>query len=218
MMLAHQAARCMGGVPGLNGVNHLPAAGAPLALHGAPLQPHVPVNPQMHIPAYPSPAAPNTAGEGPGYLARPMPAGMDAPAHLAAALTAAAGASHNRKLAPPPRKKARSNGRISPAPAANAPAATAIVAVGAPAAAGDRRHLCAWPNCGKAFGSKWGLGRHMRIHTGDKPWACEVPGCEKRFVDRTLLQRHMNTHSDARPFCCPRPGCGKAFKVSKHLE
>jgi len=129
-------------------------------------------------------------------------------AQAAALLTSVAGGA---TMASPARKKPRVSKTNAAPPAAG----------GAPSSAGaapDRRHMCSWPNCGKAFGSKWGLGRHYRIHTGDKPWICTIEGCGKRFVDRTLLQRHENTHSSARPFACTRPGCGKAFKVSKHLE
>ena len=156
-----------------------------------------------------------------------MTAGLVPASDTAAALTAAAGARDDARLAKSARKTMRhapvANGSLGSGSANTAPT---VVSSKQPTkassmgniASGDRRHMCSWPNCGKAFGSKWGLGRHYRIHTGDKPWVCTIEGCGKRFVDRTLLQRHENTHSSARPFACPRPGCDKAFKVSKHLE
>ena len=85
-------------------------------------------------------------------------------------------------------------------------------------ASGKRKFVCSWRNCGRAFSTKWGLGRHERIHTGNMPWICHFAGCGKGFVDRTLLLRHLRTHSIVRPHVCRFPNCGKSFKVAKHLE
>ena len=83
---------------------------------------------------------------------------------------------------------------------------------------GPHQNVCPWTNCNKRFSSRWGLGRHYRIHTGVKPWVCRHEGCAKGFVDRALLARHDRTHSKARPHLCPHQKCEKAFKIQKHLE
>ncbi|EOD40238.1 hypothetical protein EMIHUDRAFT_251256 [Emiliania huxleyi CCMP1516] len=58
--------------------------------------------------------------------------------------------------------------------------------------------MCTWPNCGKAFGSKWGLGRHYRIHTGDKPWAATAESRQQKEVAKMreqLMEALQNEHS-----------------------
>jgi len=211
MMMGHAPGCGMGGVQGMEGGSALSSASAstaPLALDGGPGSYQGGVPASVHQAAYPTASVLVVPGRG----CLGGPGARDQASQLAATFTALAGdvPDGGLELAAPPRKKARGNGKsAAPAPPpASAPAGTT----------GDRSHLCSWPNCGKAFGSKWGLGRHYRIHTGDKPWVCMVAACGKRFVDRTLLQRHENTHSKARPFQCTWEGCDKAFKVSKHLE
>ncbi|EEC00497.1 zinc finger protein, putative [Ixodes scapularis] len=76
----------------------------------------------------------------------------------------------------------------------------------------ERTFACAV--CGKSFRQKVHLARHVRIHTGERPFACAV--CGKSFSRKEHIGRHMRTHTGERPFCCPT--CGKAFAQKAHLE
>ncbi|XP_022602893.1 zinc finger protein 32-like [Seriola dumerili] len=77
--------------------------------------------------------------------------------------------------------------------------------------AGKKSFICC--ECGRKFGRKDSLRRHMRYHTGEKPYSCSV--CGKRFSQRPNLIRHMRCHSGEKPFSCSF--CDTSFAVRSAL-
>ncbi|XP_061202226.1 uncharacterized protein LOC133208416 [Neopsephotus bourkii] len=80
---------------------------------------------------------------------------------------------------------------------------------GAPAP--ERPFACA--QCGKGFGKKAHLTRHLRVHTGERPYPCGQ--CGRRFRQKIHLRSHQKTHTGERPFPCPE--CGRRFRKKTHL-
>ncbi|XP_059205885.1 uncharacterized protein LOC131984936 [Centropristis striata] len=78
--------------------------------------------------------------------------------------------------------------------------------------AGEKPFSCS--ECGKRFGLRTNLKRHMKTHTGEKPFSCLV--CEKSFAENRHLQRHMRIHTGEKPFSCSE--CGKQFGSSEQLK
>ncbi|XP_031697894.1 gastrula zinc finger protein XlCGF7.1-like, partial [Anarrhichthys ocellatus] len=76
---------------------------------------------------------------------------------------------------------------------------------------GKKSFICC--ECGRKFGRKDSLRRHMRFHTGEKPYSCSV--CGKGFSQRPNLIRHMRCHSGEKPFRCSF--CDTSFAVRSAL-
>lgn len=70
--------------------------------------------------------------------------------------------------------------------------------------------VCA--TCGKSFGTKFNLNRHIRlVH---KEFKCGI--CSESFTDRTSLTNHANTHQFPCDFC--KKTFGLKQSLSRHLN
>ncbi|XP_059205847.1 zinc finger protein 37 homolog [Centropristis striata] len=78
--------------------------------------------------------------------------------------------------------------------------------------AGEKQFSCS--ECGKRFGFKLYLERHMRLHTGGKPFSCSV--CKKTFYWSASLKLHMRLHTGENLFSCSV--CKKNFTLSGNLK
>ena len=68
--------------------------------------------------------------------------------------------------------------------------------------------------CGKLFGYKNGLMRHVRLtHMGEKPYECNI--CRRRFGYKHILMEHQNLHFGNRPYACSM--CDKRFAARSNL-
>ncbi|XP_076068822.1 uncharacterized protein LOC143041063 isoform X3 [Oratosquilla oratoria] len=73
------------------------------------------------------------------------------------------------------------------------------------------------PYCSLVSGTRSGLERHIRTHSGEKPFKC--PHCSFRACLKVTLERHVRTHTGEKPFVCPLCSFRSARKdtYKKHL-
>eukprot|EP00808_Paulinella_micropora_P005439 g18369.t1 len=50
------------------------------------------------------------------------------------------------------------------------------------------RIRCPVRGCNRSFSKKFGLKRHMKVHTGERPWACVI--CARSFAEKATLKTH----------------------------
>eukprot|EP00112_Aurelia_sp_Birch-Aquarium-sp1_P014673 Seg3180.4 transcript_id=Seg3180.4/GoldUCD/mRNA.D3Y31 product="Zinc finger protein 208" protein_id=Seg3180.4/GoldUCD/D3Y31 len=82
------------------------------------------------------------------------------------------------------------------------------------AVAGNLPFPCNETGCGKRFGRRDNLKRHMLIHTGETQ-KCPQVGYARVFRDKCVLRRHVKcAHEQKEPISCSEEGCDKKFHTT----
>ena len=81
----------------------------------------------------------------------------------------------------------------------------------------ERPYRCDFQGCSKAFKQKNNMITHIRIHTGEKPYKCDFKNCIKEFSHSSDLVRHKRIHIENKPYVCDFEGCIKSFSQQSYL-
>ena len=65
----------------------------------------------------------------------------------------------------------------------------------------DNSYSC--KKCGKRFGEKWRLKRHMVVHEKIKPFTCPI--CKEAFNYKQTMERHFNSYHVSKGNCKVEP-------------
>ena len=77
------------------------------------------------------------------------------------------------------------------------------------------QYCCSAPRCGKTYGSRINLKRHVDVtHLKKKQISC--PECHRVFASMQNLREHLNLHSGRKPFVCLI--CLRRFKQASQLS
>ncbi|KAL1311124.1 hypothetical protein AAFC00_001327 [Neodothiora populina] len=83
----------------------------------------------------------------------------------------------------------------------------------------EKRYVCEFPDCGKAYTRPVRLAEHQRSHTNERPFVCTHEGCDKSFLRESHLKHHIKAkHDDVRDYLCDHLGCDKAFHTGTRLR
>ena len=82
----------------------------------------------------------------------------------------------------------------------------------------EKRHICHYSGCGKAFVKPSQLLNHLRQHRGEKLFICNWLSCGKSFISFDALQQHRHTHTPEKKYSlhvCKV--CSKEFKWKSRM-
>lgn len=83
----------------------------------------------------------------------------------------------------------------------------------------DGHFVC--PDCGEVKTRQNTMFYHMKKHAGDARHTCKEPGCGKAFIQKSGLQQHMiQAHPDeeaAPSWSCPADGCDHVCRMKANL-
>ncbi|PSK57768.1 Transcription factor IIIA [Elsinoe australis] len=83
----------------------------------------------------------------------------------------------------------------------------------------EKKFVCDYPNCGKAYTRPVRLSEHQRSHTNERPFVCTAEKCGKAFLRESHLKAHIKSHhEDLRDYICDWPDCGKGFATGQRLR
>ncbi|KAG8627254.1 hypothetical protein KVT40_004737 [Elsinoe batatas] len=83
----------------------------------------------------------------------------------------------------------------------------------------EKKFICDYPSCGKAYARPVRLAEHKRSHTNERPFVCNRDDCGKAFLRDSHLKAHVKSyHEDLRDYICNWLDCGKGFATGQKLR
>lgn len=75
--------------------------------------------------------------------------------------------------------------------------------------------VCDFPDCQKAFGTKFSMNRHKVVHSKDRNFKCDH--CGRRFALSQYLKEHVYIHTNEKPYICGIGNCTESFRQTGKL-